>query len=60
MTNSACPLCKGEGWVCEQHPSLPFAHDDCAGPGDPCACNPGQAMSPGTRVIWDRERGYLQ
>lgn len=21
------------GWVCEQHPWLPFDHDDCAGPG---------------------------
>lgn len=21
------------GWVCEQHPDLPFPHGDCAGPG---------------------------
>lgn len=23
----------GGGWCCEQHPHLPFPHDDCAGPG---------------------------
>lgn len=60
MTESACQLCKGDGWVCEQHPGLPFSHDDCPGPGDPCRCNPEQAMPPGSRIIWDSERGYLQ
>jgi len=24
------------GWVYEQHPDLPWPHDDCAGPGMPC------------------------
>lgn len=24
---------EGGGWVCEQHPDLPFEHDDCPGPG---------------------------
>lgn len=40
-------LCEGTGWVCEEHPHLPFEHDDCtsksgrcAGPGIPCRCNP--------------------
>lgn len=23
------------GWVCEQHPDLPWPHDQCAGPGMP-------------------------
>ena len=23
------------GWVCEEHPHLPFPHDDCPGPGMP-------------------------
>jgi hypothetical protein len=22
-------------WVCEQHPNMPWPHDDCAGPGMP-------------------------
>lgn len=21
------------GWVCEQHPDLPWPHDECIGPG---------------------------
>lgn len=39
--NVECPVCStGEmaGWCCEAHPSEPFPHDDCAGPGMPCAC----------------------
>jgi hypothetical protein len=26
-----------EGWICEEHPTLPWPHDDCAGPGMPCS-----------------------
>jgi hypothetical protein len=30
------------GWVCEQHRSHGWPHDDCPGPGMPCQrCNPG-------------------
>src|SRR5438445_13715732 len=25
------------GWICEAHPDRPWPHDDCAGPGVPCA-----------------------
>lgn len=39
--NVECPVCEGEGWRCEEHPDLPFPHDDCAGPGMPCLCRPG-------------------
>ena len=36
-----CDRCEGEGWVCEEHLGMPFPHDDCAGPGDPCpTCRP--------------------
>lgn len=35
-----CTICKGEGWVCENHPDLPWQHDGCGGAGDPCCCNP--------------------
>ena len=30
-----------DGWICEQHPEQGWPHDDCAGPGMPCAiCQP--------------------
>lgn len=25
------------GWICEEHPELPWPHGDCPGPGMPCA-----------------------
>jgi hypothetical protein len=25
-----------DGWICEQHPDMPWPHDDCAGPGELC------------------------
>ena len=29
-----------EGWRCEEHPDWGWPHDDCPGPGVPCAvCN---------------------
>ena len=37
-----CPICKGEGWVCEDHP-LEKWNDGLTGcqlPGAPCKCNP--------------------
>lgn len=46
--------CQGERWVCEEHPSLPFPHDDCPGPGIPCSCNPKEEMPPGTTVLHER------
>jgi hypothetical protein len=30
-----CGKC-AEGLICEQHPELPWPHDDCAGPRMPC------------------------
>jgi hypothetical protein len=41
-----CTICKGELWVCSEHPELPFLHPvdgpelTCAGPGVACICNP--------------------
>lgn len=35
-----CKYCKGEGWVCENHPRTKW--DDggcCGGAGMPCRCN---------------------
>jgi hypothetical protein len=33
MTGCHCEA----GWICEAHPDRPWPHDDCAGPGAPCA-----------------------
>lgn len=38
----SCPVCKGEGWVCENHPNEPWNEGDpecCGGAGAPCECN---------------------
>ena len=40
--NPLCANCDGEGWVCENHPEVPWSYGDgcCGGAGAPCACNP--------------------
>lgn len=37
-----CANCDGEGWVCENHPEVPWGEGDgcCGGAGMPCVCNP--------------------
>lgn len=38
-----CDTCGGEGWVCENHPDMPWDGDagcNCGGAGMPCECNP--------------------
>ena len=35
-----CPDCAGSGWLCEEHPNLPWDHDEeCDGAGIACDCN---------------------
>jgi len=42
-----CPICAGDGWVCENHPDKPWNGGDgdcgdgkpCGGAGQLCACN---------------------
>jgi hypothetical protein len=37
-----CPYCFGLGWVCENHPHLPWTDDKLGcqcGAGMPCQCN---------------------
>ena len=41
---SSCAFCEGSGWVCADHPALPFEHDDCGAEGAACVCNPEGAM----------------
>jgi len=39
-----CPICRGELWVCEDHPAEPWPHEGCDGAGSPCICNPTGAV----------------
>jgi hypothetical protein len=41
---SSCDFCDGFGWVCADHPALPFEHDNCGAEGAPCVCNPRGAV----------------
>ena len=36
-----CANCDNEGWVCEEHPEVPWTSysDCCGGAGMPCTCN---------------------
>ena len=34
-----CSLCRGSGWLCDEHPTLPWDHDGCDGAGIVCHCN---------------------
>lgn len=39
---STCTICKGEGWVCEDHAYKAWGEGDgcCAAAGMPCICHP--------------------
>lgn len=39
---STCTICKGEGWVCEDHADKAWGEGDgcCGGAGMPCVCHP--------------------
>jgi len=48
-----CSLCQGSGWLCEEHPGLPWNHDDeCDGGGVACRCNE-MAAAPHNEVFVD-------
>lgn len=36
---SACPICKGSGWVCENHRDRSWPDECDCGAGAPCVCN---------------------
>lgn len=57
-----CANCDGEGWVCENHPEVPWLGGDgcCGGAGDPCSCNPRAEFPPGTIVLCDMVGGNAQ
>ena len=39
-----CARCRGSGWLCDEHPLLPWEHGDCDGVGVACNCNPPAAV----------------
>jgi hypothetical protein len=34
-----CGVCRGSGWLCDEHPTQPWEHGDSDGVGVACACN---------------------
>jgi hypothetical protein len=47
MLSPSCPLCRDSaepGWLCADHPGLPWGHDGCGAEGAPCICNPTGAV----------------
>jgi len=47
-----CPDCLGSGWLCDEHPTLPWDHGDCDGAGIVCRCN-AAAVAPHRVVFVD-------
>jgi hypothetical protein len=45
-----CAVCRGSGWLCDEHPTLPWEHDDCDGVGIVCGCN-AHAVAPHREVF---------
>ncbi len=50
-----CLVCSGSGWLCDEHPTLPWEHDDCDGAGVACSCN-AHAFVPHTEVFVEFDR----
>lgn len=45
LCQDVCNICKGEGWVCENHPDVQWNDGNpgcCGGAGKPCKCNKAQ------------------
>lgn len=45
-----CSMCRGSGWLCDEHPTLPWEHGDCDGVGVACTCN-ASAVTPHADVF---------
>lgn len=52
-----CPQCRGEGWVCEAHPHMPWldGKECCGEPAVPCSCNSEGVNPPGLEVICETD-----
>jgi hypothetical protein len=48
-----CAKCRGSGWLCDEHPLLPWEHDHCDGAGIACACNALAVAPPHADVFVD-------
>lgn len=55
-TTSSCPLCKGERFVCENHPSLAWPSECRCGAGNPCPiCNIAEPIALPDDFVVDEE-----
>ena len=54
-----CGNCDGEGWVCENHPDMPWTSEGCeCGAGMPCnVCRPHMTDVEPNRMP-ERKRGF--
>ena len=51
-----CPFCKGDRFVCENHPRLAWPSECSCGPGDPCpVCNIAEPVAMPEDFIRDIE-----
>jgi hypothetical protein len=50
-----CSMCRGSGWLCDEHPTEPWDHADCDGAGVACRCN-GMAATPHADVFVEYDR----
>ncbi|MBE7416708.1 MAG: hypothetical protein HS128_02985 [Ideonella sp.] len=55
----ACMLCRGEGWVCEEHNDVPWLECYCDAKRMQCLCNPWCLVtwSAGRRAVSSSSRG---
>ena len=62
MAHMRCALChesKEPGWLCAEHPDLPWEHDGCRAEAMRCACNPaGEVVF--EQVFADNRKPELQ
>ena len=50
-----CALCRGSGWLCDEHPTAAWDHDDCDAAGIVCRCN-AHVLLPHTDVFVELDR----
>lgn len=57
MTDKRCPTCLGLGWVCENHPDLPWDIEiGCVcGAGMPCECNDSDPPDTSKLIVGEHE-----
>jgi hypothetical protein len=61
MTDNRCPIWIGVGWVCENHPDMPWNADfGCmCGVGAPCECNDSDPPDTSEVIVIKERHGSL-